>query len=164
MVDTRAERICDTVVWIPSKVTMPTASSVDLVIAGAKDIVPAFQNPSPGSPLAPLLDSEVAVLKSLSDILLNRSDSDQLQQTSAPAPTPTVPPGFGPLSRVAPPLPEVGPPAHEVPQVNPLPTSPSIANHKPLADNVPIDPSASILDKSTLLPMTSIPVHPLPHL
>jgi hypothetical protein len=95
MVDTRALRISDTAAWLPSKVTMPTTSSVDLVIAGAKDIVHALQNPSPGFPLALMVDS--AFLSCLSDILLNCSDSDKQQQTPAPIPTPTVPPGFDPL-------------------------------------------------------------------
>ena len=50
---TRTIRICDTVAWFPTKVTMPSASSTDLVLAGIQDIVNALKKPSQGSPLAP---------------------------------------------------------------------------------------------------------------
>jgi hypothetical protein len=72
MWDTRRDRIFDTLTWFPSKVTMPLASSVNLVIAGANDIIHALKKPSSNSPLAPLADSEVDVLRRLSDILTNR--------------------------------------------------------------------------------------------
>jgi hypothetical protein len=67
--DTRAERICDTLSWFPTKVTMPIASSNDLILAGIQDIVSALQNPSPGSALAPLTDSHVEALLTLTEIL-----------------------------------------------------------------------------------------------
>lgn len=71
MWETHRERIADTVTWFPTKVTMPLASSVDLVIAGARDIVHALNNPSPGSPLAPLSDSHASALRELTTILIN---------------------------------------------------------------------------------------------
>jgi hypothetical protein len=46
--------------WFPSKVIMPLASSVNLVIADANDIIHTLQNPTANSPLAPLANSEVA--------------------------------------------------------------------------------------------------------
>jgi hypothetical protein len=57
MWDTRATRICNTLAWFPTKVTMPIASSNDLILAGIGDIAQALHHPSPGSPLAPLTDS-----------------------------------------------------------------------------------------------------------
>ena len=57
MWDTRAVRICDTLVWFPTKVRMPLASSTDLILAGIQDIVHALKNPSANSPLPPLTDS-----------------------------------------------------------------------------------------------------------
>jgi hypothetical protein len=50
---------------------MPLASSIDLVLAGARDIIHALNNTSSGSPLAPLSDSETAVLHQLSIVLTN---------------------------------------------------------------------------------------------
>jgi hypothetical protein len=55
--DTRHERICETIPWFPTKVTMPLASSADLVMAGIQDIIQALQNPTANSPLAPRTDS-----------------------------------------------------------------------------------------------------------
>jgi len=50
-----AQCICTTLTWLPTKVPMPTASSIDLVLlAGIQDITTALQNPSANSPLAPL--------------------------------------------------------------------------------------------------------------
>ena len=68
---TRTIRICDTVAWFPTKVTMPIASSTDLVLAGIQDIVNALKNPSHGSPLAPRTDSQVQALTDLSNLLTN---------------------------------------------------------------------------------------------
>ena len=64
---TRSTRICDTLSWFPTKVTMPLASSNDLILAGIQDIVHALNNPSPGSPLAPLTDSHHHALRQLTD-------------------------------------------------------------------------------------------------
>ena len=67
--DSRATRICDTVSWFPTKVTMPLASSTDLIVAGIKDIHHALLHPSPGSPLAPLTDSHTKALRQLTEVL-----------------------------------------------------------------------------------------------
>ena len=67
--DTRATRLCDTLTWFPTKVTMPLASSNDLILAGIQDIVHALKHPSAGSPLAPLSDSHHQTLQQLNAIL-----------------------------------------------------------------------------------------------
>jgi hypothetical protein len=51
--DTHRECITDTLSLFPTKVTMPNASSTDLVIAGIHNIVHALMNPSNNSPFAP---------------------------------------------------------------------------------------------------------------
>jgi hypothetical protein len=66
--DTRNERVCDTLEWFPSKVTLPLASSIDLIIAAANDMVHALNHPSAGSPLAPLANSEVETLRNIAEI------------------------------------------------------------------------------------------------
>ena len=77
---------------------MPLASSIDLVIAGARVIVHALNNPSSGSPLAPLTDSEATVLHDLSELLTNRKPTQAaLPQPAAilrVEPPVCVPPGF----------------------------------------------------------------------
>ncbi|KAI2498398.1 hypothetical protein MHU86_16095 [Fragilaria crotonensis] len=67
--DTRATRVCDTLSWFPTKVTMPLASSNDLILAGIHDILHALHHPSPASPLAPLTDSHHRALIELTSIL-----------------------------------------------------------------------------------------------
>jgi hypothetical protein len=87
MWETQRERTPDTVTWFPQHVSMPIATSVDIIIAGAHDIIRALQNPSPGSQLAPLHLSEVAALRSIAEILLNRA----LPSDAVPAPPSATP-------------------------------------------------------------------------
>ena len=81
--DTRATRICDTLAWFPTKVTMPIASSNDLILAGISDIVHALQNPSPGSTLAPLTDSLHESLLQLTRVLTTAAQPAQTLFTPA---------------------------------------------------------------------------------
>ena len=67
--ETRATRLCNTLLWFPTKTTMPPASSTDLILAGIQDIVQAIQVPFPGLPLAPLTDSRHAALRQLTKVL-----------------------------------------------------------------------------------------------
>jgi hypothetical protein len=69
--DTRQTRITNTLSWFPSKVTMPLASSTDLILAGIQDIIRALTHPSANSPLAPRTDSEVQALQDLTTLLSN---------------------------------------------------------------------------------------------
>ncbi|KAI2497587.1 hypothetical protein MHU86_16893 [Fragilaria crotonensis] len=64
-----APPVCDTLSWFPTKVTMPLASSNDLILAGIHDILHALHHPSPASPLAPLTDSHHRALIELTSIL-----------------------------------------------------------------------------------------------
>lgn len=103
MWDTRAERIADTIMWFPTKVRMPIASSNDLVLAGIRDIQHALSNPYAGSALAPTTNSEVAALKNLTELLTTISTPDstpppplrvaaeQLLPPVTPTPTLTLP-------------------------------------------------------------------------
>jgi hypothetical protein len=62
ILETTSERIADTVVWFPTKVSMPKSSSTDAAIAAAQDLTSALLHPSPASPLAPISDSQHAAL------------------------------------------------------------------------------------------------------
>jgi hypothetical protein len=113
--ETRATRLCDTLTWFPTKVTMPLASSNDLILAGIQDILQALRHPSPGSPLAPLTDSHHEALLQLSTILTSIARPPAALPTSLPD-TPTVSaPASDPPLRV-----DTNPPASAEPS---LPTS-----------------------------------------
>jgi len=51
--DTQAQCIANTIVWLPSKIPMPMASSTDYIKAGIANIAHALQFPLPNSPLHP---------------------------------------------------------------------------------------------------------------
>lgn len=95
---TRSTRICDTVAWLPTKVPMPTASSVDYILTGIQDIVQALQHPSPNSPLAPLTDSQSNSLRTVMDILHKAASPPQVEPTPLPTPAPVAPTADPPTS------------------------------------------------------------------
>ena len=59
IINAQAERVAETVVWYPSKVNMPTASSSEAACVVARD---ALWHPMTASALSPLADSEHAAL------------------------------------------------------------------------------------------------------
>jgi hypothetical protein len=73
--DTKWGRICNTLEWFPTEGMMPLAFSMELVMAGVKDIIHALHHPSANSPLAPPTDSEVAILHQLTGLLSSRHDN-----------------------------------------------------------------------------------------
>ena len=83
---TKAERITDTLEWFPHEVTMPTASSVDIIATATNDILKALKNPSKNSPLDPLTDSETTALQTAVEILHNKSN------VNSDAPPPAIQP------------------------------------------------------------------------
>jgi hypothetical protein len=86
IVETRSERISDTVEFFPEKVFMPIPSSTDLAIAAARDLTNALLNPTPATAVA-MKDSELEVLKQLAEIFTH---------SLVPLPrvaTPAAPPG-----------------------------------------------------------------------
>jgi hypothetical protein len=139
--DTGRERIADTLVWLPTQVAMPTASSTDLTTATARDLTSALRHPSPASPLSPTFDSQVSALRQLARIFATATANDTDQaSTQLPLPTPTIPPGFPVLPGVAlssavATLPIVAP-APPVP-TDPLPRVPTPS---PVPTDVPLVP------------------------
>jgi hypothetical protein len=86
IVETRKERISDTVKFFPQKAFMPIASSTDLAIAAARDLTDALLNPAPATPIA-MQDSERQILTQLAEIFTH---------SLVPLPrvaTPVTPPG-----------------------------------------------------------------------
>jgi len=117
--DTRPQRVCDTVSWSPTKLKMPTASSTDMIIAASKDILHALQNPSPDSPLAPLTGSQAKALKGIAATLENPGgvntttvtesfDTSKIVNIDKPTHTTTEPSGSAPSAHSPP-----TPPAHD---------------------------------------------------
>jgi len=142
--ETRAKRTCDTVEWFPTKVTLPYASSTDLIVAGIHDIVSALQNPSPASPLAPLTDNHVQALTQLITLLTgitNAKSAPTLRVATSTKQQDSPSHEIAPVMRVEPTL--TTPPniddVHTEPSVTPTPDS--NANPTTASDNVP--PSAT---------------------
>jgi hypothetical protein len=130
---TARERIAGTLAWFPEHVTMSLASSTDLIVVGIHDILHALQNPSPGFPLAPRTDSEVATLHNLSDVLLNRDATP-----AAPSRTPTLAPSAPSATTIAPPNAQPTEPPTSVPTIvephqthEPPPPSPTTKRRTP---------------------------------
>jgi hypothetical protein len=80
----------DTLSWFPSKVTMPLASSTDLVLAGINDIVQVLMHLSTNSPLAPPMDSEVQALQDLITLLSNIAAPPKAAPSMRGEPTDTI--------------------------------------------------------------------------
>jgi hypothetical protein len=128
--DTRAERICDSISWFPTKLVMPIASSTDLILAGIQDIMHALRHPSPASPLAPLGSNHVATLHLLAELVTGIAAPTNKPDAAAPL---RVAPKPGPdtplrvatpvvLPTIVPVLPTPAPPAS--PPVLPEPSLP----------------------------------------
>jgi hypothetical protein len=157
--ETRAERICDTISWFPTKVTMPLASSNDLILASLADLTHAIANPSAGSPLAPLTDSHVATLHLIQTLLTGlatpvpASPVPSLRVPPLLASSPSLPTSHASALRVplsntptksAPSLPPVGPSLisalpSELPPAPPgaTPAAPPAAGPTPLSTSPP---------------------------
>eukprot|EP00978_Attheya_sp_CCMP212_P006539 scaffold15131_cov65-Attheya_sp.AAC.1 len=87
--ETSAERVADTLTWLPRHVTMPGASPADAAAAAARDLIKALLNPAPVSPLAPLADSQRQALFQLADIFASATHPDYLEAPTAPTPRPS---------------------------------------------------------------------------
>ena len=71
IVETKAERIVDTVAWFPTYVSMPTPSSTTTLLSAAYDLTQALLSPRTSSPLPPLVASHTKALLELSTIIKN---------------------------------------------------------------------------------------------
>ena len=106
--ETSAERITDTLAWLPTRVKMLTANSTEAATAAARDLIHALQNPTHASPLAPASDSQLAALRQLADIFADFTQANT-QQEETIAPTIGAPPGFEAITVPTAPPPRVEP-------------------------------------------------------
>ena len=65
----RSSRICDTITWLPTKLAMPIASSIDRILSGIDTTVQVLHHPLSASPSAPLSTTHHDELLQLTDIL-----------------------------------------------------------------------------------------------
>jgi hypothetical protein len=84
MWDTRRERIADTLSWFPTKITLPLATSNNLILAGIADILQALRRPTPPNSLLLLTPQHHVALCQLTTILTGLASKPQ------PPPTPTA--------------------------------------------------------------------------
>ena len=125
----RASRICDTLTWLPTKLTLPVASSDDRILAGIQTIVQALQQPAPASPLAPLPATHHDALLRLTALLQAINDPPVAPPLAA-LPSPSKPSASTPGAslRVAVPTPVPIPPLVPSP-----PHSPSLRVPTPVS-------------------------------
>jgi hypothetical protein len=92
-----AERVPDTVTFLPTNVIMPKTSTVDTASAAAHELIHALANPPPASPLFPVGNDELATLNQLAHIFATQSPAQPptvAVPTVAAAPVPRVAPRF----------------------------------------------------------------------
>lgn len=77
--ETRKERTADTVSWFPTKLAMPIATSADLILAAAKDIINALQQPPISNQHPMFTESELQRLKDIAELLENKTGEAQIQ-------------------------------------------------------------------------------------
>jgi hypothetical protein len=148
--ETRAERICDTVTWFPSKVTIPASLSTGIIMSSLHDIVHALKHPAPASPLAPMTDTHTQALVTLTKLLTSLCQPTTkpepvptLRVATPDAPTPSPAPVVVPHPTDAPttsPAPDVGPQPTDAPTTSPAPDVALTPEPKPL----PVAPAPSL--------------------
>ena len=68
MTETKAERITDTISWYPTKTTLPTASSTEIIAAALNDVAHELSNQRPDKLLCNISDTNVEALKKVTNI------------------------------------------------------------------------------------------------
>jgi hypothetical protein len=87
--ETAAERIADTLTWMPLHVKMPGATPTEAATAAARDLIAALVNPATPSPLAPLSDSHRQALYQLADIFASITHPIPINPPTEPISPPT---------------------------------------------------------------------------
>jgi hypothetical protein len=87
--ETTAERIADTLTWLPLHVKMPGATPTDAAAAAARDLIAALVDTATPSPLSPMADSQRQALYQLADIFASITHPLQIPAPTEPIPRPT---------------------------------------------------------------------------
>ena len=72
---TQAERITDTLAWLPSQVVMPVPASTECAIAAAHNLTSALLHPSLSSPITPINADHHVSLHQLATIFTDTGDA-----------------------------------------------------------------------------------------
>jgi hypothetical protein len=88
---TQSERICDTVEFFPTHVTMPRLSSADAATRAAQDLIHALRHPAPASPFQ-VTEDRLASLKQLAEIFdISQRNAPAAPRVEKPAASPILP-------------------------------------------------------------------------
>lgn len=68
IIETKRQRIADTLAWFPHHTPLPKTASIDAATAAANDLIEALRNPAPADPFAGLNTEKLAALGDLADI------------------------------------------------------------------------------------------------
>ena len=90
--ETTSERIVDTLSWLPSYFTMPSASPAAAPTAAAQDLIKALAQYPSNSPLAPLTDSHRQALHKLAEMFDSISNPHTMSAPTEPIATRLAPP------------------------------------------------------------------------
>jgi Reverse transcriptase (RNA-dependent DNA polymerase) len=160
MWDTRATRICDTITWMPTRVTMPSPSTYTVIEEHLREIIQLLCKPMSNPHLQPLPESHLHAIETLASIFPAKPTEpvDTPEQDATPvapltsepnsqlptAPLPRVPPApTAPLPRVPESIPPVPPPPDIAasPRVTQPPTPPPAAAPLPMPVTPPMPPA-----------------------
>jgi Reverse transcriptase (RNA-dependent DNA polymerase) len=155
MWDTRAVRICDTLTWMPTRLSMPTPSSHTVISEHLREIIRLLKQPASHLNLHPLPESHLHAIETLASIFPAKptepvytpeKDDTSTMPPSAPTPAPIPPAIEPPMPRdLEPPI--VAAPAPRVPlMAAPAPRVPVLATPTPplaptLAPKLPTPPA-----------------------
>ena len=124
IISTNADRICDTVTFFPTKVSMPHLLATDTTMYSAKDLAHALLNQAPAAPFATLSTARLEKIQQLSDIFSEATAQEP------PAPRQRVVPANCNVPPVAP-QPRVAAPAAPQQRVaEPSALQQRVANHR----------------------------------
>ena len=88
MRETQSERVTDTLTWFPKHVTLPTATSTEILAAGLQDVVKELQAPTAPNSLINLTDSNRQELIDMTNTLITMIQDDDTPNATEEAASP----------------------------------------------------------------------------
>ena len=85
------KRVCDTVIFFPKKLKMPSLSSANTATRAALELTESLRHPHTNIPYETLSDNTIKALKDLSDIFTNATIANPTLPSSSHPDTPKLP-------------------------------------------------------------------------